>query len=118
MKSSPNPLARRASVTLERAAKEHDAPIWGTASKAISAPSKNRVEVNIARIARVSEQGQALFVPGKVLGSGTLDKKVTVGAFSFSTSAKSKIEASGGSALTVAEFIKKYPDGGGVKLVE
>jgi ribosomal protein L18E len=36
----------------------------------------------------------------------------------FSSSAKSKILAVGGSALTVDEFVKKFPDGSGVKLVE
>jgi kynurenine formamidase len=47
-----------------------------------------------------------------------IDKKVTVGAFMFSASAKNKILATGGSALTVDQFVKKFPDGSGVKLVE
>lgn len=116
--TSSNPIHRYASVMLERAGKEHHAPIWAAASKLLSGPAGLRVEVNLGRLSRVSDAGQAVFVPGKVLGSGLIDKKLVVGAFSFSQSAKSKLEASGGSALSVEQFIKKYPDGSGVKLVQ
>ena len=68
-------------------------------------------------MSRVADAGEAIFVPGKVLGTGVIDKKLVVGAFSFSSSARFKIEASGGSALSVEEFLKKYPKGSGVKLV-
>ncbi len=116
--TSSNPLQRHASVMLERAFKEHKAPIWEVASRLLSRPGKTKVEVNLGRISRLAEEGGALFVPGKVLGSGLIDKKVVVGAFSFSASARSKLKASGGSALSVDQFLKKYPKGSGVKLVE
>ena len=58
-----------------------------------------------------------MFVPGKVLGTGVIDRKVTVGAFNYSSGARSKIEASGGSALTIEQFVKKFPKGSGVRLV-
>jgi len=116
MKAS-NPVLRRASVMLERAGKKQRAPIWDEASVLLSNPSKTRVEVNLGRMSRLADAGEAIFVPGKVLGTGVIDKKLVVGAFSFSSSARLKIEASGGSALSVEEFLKKYPKGSGVKLV-
>ena len=76
------------------------------------------VEVNIGRISRLVKDDQVIFVPGKVLGTGVIDKKVTVGAHSFSESARSKIVASGGTVLSVQDFVKEFPDGRGVKLVE
>ena len=115
--TASNPVLRRAAVMLERAGKKHDAPIWAEASNLLSGPASNQVEVNLGRISRVAGDGQAIFVPGKVLGTGVMGKKVTIGAFAFSDSARSKIEASGGSALTIGEFLKKYPKGSGVKLV-
>ncbi len=118
MKVNQNPIRRRTSVMLEKAGKESDARIWALASDVISAVAKSRVQVNIGRIARVSQAGQAVFVPGKVLGTGLLDKKLVVGAFAFSGSARSKIEGAGGTALSVEEFVKKFPKGSGVKLVE
>ncbi len=116
--TSSNPVLRRTSVMLERAGKKQGAPIWSEASSLLAGPTKSRVEVNIGRISRVTAKFDAVFVPGKVLGAGAVDRKLVVGAFSFSSAAKSKIEASGGLALTVEEFLKKYPSGSGVKLVK
>ena len=115
--TSPNPLLRQTYVMLEKAGREHKAQIWAEASRLLSGPARTKVEVNLGHLSRLAKEGQALFVPGKVLGSGLIDKKVVVGAFSFSTTAKSKIEASGGSALSVEQFVKKYPKGSGVRLV-
>ncbi len=113
-----NPVLRRAAVMLEKSGRKEKAPIWALASDLISKPSRTKVEVNLGRIARVARDGEAIFVPGKVLGSGAFQKKVTIGAFSFSAGAKSKIEASGGKALTVEEFVKEHPRGSGVRLVK
>jgi len=104
-------------VLLEKAGKKRKTAVWSRASGLLSNPRKTRVEVNLGRIARVAEDGGAVFVPGKVLGTGMIDRKVIVGAFAYSSGAKSKIEASGGSALTVEQFLKKFPKGSGVKLV-
>jgi large subunit ribosomal protein L18e len=117
MKAS-NPILRRTAVMLERAGKKGSAPIWSEASTLLSNPARTRVEVNLGRISRISEDGEAIFVPGKVLGTGVMGRKVVVGAFAFSSSARSKIEASGGSALSIEQFLKKYPKGSGVKLVK
>jgi large subunit ribosomal protein L18e len=113
-----NPVLRHTSVMLERAARDNKAAVWQVASELLSAPSKNRVEINLGRLSRIAKPGEAVLVPGKVLGTGLMDKKVVVGAFSFSANARSKIEASGGSALSVEQFVKKFPKGTGVKIVE
>jgi len=116
--TSSNPLHRQMSVMLERAGKEKKARIWTAAARLLSRPGGTRVEVNLGKVSRMAEEGQAFFVPGKVLGSGLVDKKLVVGAFSFSASARSKLEAAGGSALSVEQFLEKYPKGSGVRLVQ
>ena len=116
--TASNPLLRHAAVMLERASKAKKAPVWDRASKMLGAPTGLRVEVNVGRISRIAADESAIFVPGKVLGTGLVDKKVVVGAFSFSAAARRKIESSGGSAMTVEQFLKKYPDGSGVRLVQ
>ena len=116
--TASNPLLRQTSVTLEKAGKKQKASIWRVASEMLSAPAVNRVEVNLNRISKVAKSGHPIFVPGKVLGTGLIQKKLVIGAFSFSSAAKSKIEASGGSALSVEEFLRKFPKGSGVKLVQ
>jgi large subunit ribosomal protein L18e len=115
--NSPNTLLRHATVMLERAWKEQKAPLWKEASRILSSPARTKVEVNVRRLSRLADDEEAIFVPGKVLGSGVMEKKVVVGAFSFSGDAKSKIEAAGGMALNIEQFLKKYPKGSGVKLV-
>ncbi len=115
---STNPILRHAAVMLEKAGRAQKAPIWATASSMLSADTKSRVQVNGGRLSRIAAAGDAVFVPGKVLGTGLMDKKLVVGAFTFSSSARSKIESSGGSALTIEAFLKKYPKGSGVKLVK
>jgi len=113
-----NPILRHTAVMLERAGRKEKAPIWTEAAALLSGTARTRVEVNLGRISRVSEDGEAVFVPGKVLGTGVMGRKLVVGAFAFSSSAKSKIVASGGSTLSVQEFLKKYPKGSGVRLVK
>ena len=118
MTPAPNPVAKQAVVMLERAGKKNQAPIWLAASRRLGSPAATKVEVNVGKISKVTSPGGAVFVPGKVLGTGIIDKKVEIGAFSYSASARAKIEASGGSAMTVEEFLARHPNGSGVRLVE
>ncbi len=97
--TASNPILRRTAVMLEKAGKTHKARIWSEASALLSSPAGTRVEVNLGRISKVVGEAHAVFVPGKVLGTGAAGKKMVVGAFSFSASARSKIEATGGAAL-------------------
>ncbi|HUI86335.1 MAG TPA: 50S ribosomal protein L18e [Nitrososphaerales archaeon] len=117
MKAS-NPELKHAVVMLERAGRKQNLPIWAEASELLARPASTKVEVNVGRISRIASSGAKVFVPGKVLGSGMVEKKLVVGAFSFSASARAKIEAKGGSAISIEQFVKKYPDGSGVKIVQ
>jgi large subunit ribosomal protein L18e len=112
-----NKLLRSAIVLLERKGRSTKSAIWMEAARLLASGNVTWPEVNIARLARLGD-ASAVFVPGKVLGTGNLERKLSVGAFSFSASARSKIEQAGGKALSVEEFVKKYPEGSGVALVK
>jgi large subunit ribosomal protein L18e len=116
--TSPNPILRKTLVLLERTGRRKKAPIWTVASELLRRPSSSSVEVNLSRIGRIADEGEVLLVPGKVLGFGTIDKKLTVGAFAFSASAKDKIVAKGGTAISLEDLVRQFPDGRGVRLVE
>ena len=62
-------------------------PIWKRVASDLAKPRRIRRSVNISRIERYCKSGENIVVPGKVLGSGTLTKKLTIGALSFSKSA-------------------------------
>lgn len=80
-------------------------------------PNRRRRELNLGQLERVARPGEIIFVPGKVLGGGYIKKKLTVGAFSFSSKAYRQILEAGGEALTLKEFLSRYGSGSGVRLV-
>jgi large subunit ribosomal protein L18e len=93
------------------------APAWRRVYELLNKPARQRVVVNVSKINRYANDGDVVVVPGKVLGSGDLEKKVTVAAFSFSYTALEKIEAAGGRALHILELVKENPKGKGIKII-
>jgi large subunit ribosomal protein L18e len=91
---------------LKRHSQKSKQKLWKTASSKLLASRKNRPEVNVGQISRHSKEGSQVLVPGKVLGVGNIDHKVTVAAYSFSRDAAKKIQASGGTCLDISEFMK------------
>ena len=86
-------------------------------AKRLERPRVNWAEVNLARIERVVDDGETIVVPGKVLGGGTLSKKVTVASVSWSPSAAQGIVGQGGSITTIADLMEKVPGGSGVRII-
>lgn len=95
---------------LERLSKKKDQKIWKTASEFLLSSRKNRPSVNVADIARNSKTGSRVVVPGKVLGAGSIEHNVTVAAFAFSESAKTKIVGAGGKCMSLSDFMNSTTD--------
>jgi large subunit ribosomal protein L18e len=102
---------------LRKASRAQSAPIWADVADRLQGPAQTWAEVNVSRLARVAPKGATVIVPGKVLGSGALAHPLTVAAFHFSASARTKIQAAGGHPITIGELIKKVPKGSGVKII-
>jgi len=113
-----NRINREEVVLLERKGKKDKIGIWRDAARYLSAPGSTETQVNVGHLSRLQDGMAPILVPGKVLGNGTPDKSLVVGAFSFSSSAREKIISAGGEALTIQEFLKRYPEGSGVRLVK
>ncbi|MBU7043101.1 MAG: 50S ribosomal protein L18e [Theionarchaea archaeon] len=92
-------------------------PLWIALSKRLSKPTRRTAEVNLSRIARYTQKGDTVVVPGKVLGAGILNHSVTVAAFAFSQSAREKIDVVG-RTLTIPQLMEENPKGTGVKIME
>lgn len=103
--------------TLRKAFKKNKTSIWRTLEHEISKARSIRREVNISRLSSVTKSDEVIVVPGKVLGSGEMDHKVTVCAFSISDMAAKKITDVGGKVITINELIDRYPDGRGVRII-
>jgi large subunit ribosomal protein L18e len=108
-------------LTLEktrRAAAKNNSAMWRSVYRSLSKPARYRCEVNLSRIQRYAKAGSILVVPGKVLGAGEINKPVTVAAAGFTSTAKTKINAAGGSIMTVDELIEQNPRGSGVVIMK
>jgi large subunit ribosomal protein L18e len=71
----------------------------------------------VGRIARYTKEGETVAVPGKILGTGTIEHKITVAAMNFSKEAKDKILNAGGKCLTIDDLLKTNPKGTRIKLM-
>ncbi|NQU98080.1 50S ribosomal protein L18e [Candidatus Woesearchaeota archaeon] len=90
--------------------------IWKRVATDLEKPSRNRRVVNLFNIEKNAKANETIVVPGKVLGTGELTKKVTVAAFNFSDSAFKKIKEKG-EVLSIPELLKHNPKGKKVRIL-
>lgn len=101
---------------LRKAARENNARIWKSVAEFLERPTRQRVRVNLSKVNRYTQEGDVVLVPGKVLGSGTLDHSVTVAAWDFSEKAFKKINNIG-RAITIKRMLEENPKGREVKII-
>jgi large subunit ribosomal protein L18e len=102
---------------LKKTSYEHKAKIWKTVAVKLEKPLRNRFEVNLNRIERNAKNNETVIIPGKVLGSGDINKSLTVAAFSFSDNAKKKILGAKGKVFTIRELMEKNPKGSNIRIM-
>lgn len=117
MSKPENKLLIKTLNLLRKSASKNNAPVWRRVRELLGKSKRNRVAVNISKLNRYTDEGDVVVVPGKVLGAGLLDHKITVGAFSYSESALKKLREVGCKIYTIEGLIRKYPDGSGVKII-
>lgn len=102
---------------LKKTSYEHKAKIWKTVAVKLEKPLRNMAEVNLSRIERNAKNNETVIIPGKVLGSGDVNKPLTVAAFSFSDNAKKKILDAKGKVFTIRELMEKNPEGSNIRIM-
>ncbi|MFX0058171.1 MAG: 50S ribosomal protein L18e [Candidatus Hodarchaeota archaeon] len=90
--------------------------IWRKVSKKLSGSRRNRVEANLYRINKKTKNNDVIVIPGKILGIGDLDHKLTIACLAYSKNAKKKIEGSGSKLISIEELLEKNPEGKNVKV--
>jgi len=83
-------------------------------AKLLAMPIKKWANVNLEKIDKAVKEGMTVLIPGKVLSSGMLTKKVKVLAWSVSKKALEKIKKSGSEFVAISEEIKKNPKLGSI----
>ena len=85
-------------------------------SKKLSGPRRQRVEANLNRINKKTKNNDVIVIPGKVLGIGELNHKLTISCLDCSKSAQKKIEDSGSKLISIEELLEINPTGEKVKI--
>jgi large subunit ribosomal protein L18e len=101
---------------LKKTAIENDAAIWKRVASDLEAPTRRRRVVNVYKLEKYTKDNETVVVPGKVLGTGELNKKITVAAYTFSEQAVQKINAKG-KCLSIKELVEKNPKGNKVRIM-
>jgi len=107
------------SLVAELKKRSHDQKvnIWKRIANDLEKPTRKRRVVNLSRINRYTKENEIIIVPGKILGAGILEHKLTISAFQFSDGAKEKIEKAGSKIIPLLELSKDNPTGKGVRII-
>ena len=116
MSSKTNPRLNDLIAELKSTSKDTDADVWRDVADRLEKPRSRHAEVNLGRIERYAREEETVVVPGKVLGSGALQKSVTVAAVDFSSSAETKIDQVG-ETVQLEQLLEENPDGADVRVI-
>jgi large subunit ribosomal protein L18e len=112
-----NPMLQGLIAGLRKKSREDEIPLWKKVADDLSRPSRKRRVVNLSKLDRFTKADETVVVPGKVLGSGDINHKVTVSAFQFSDGAKEKIAKAGGTIMALDELMKDNPKGKRIRVI-
>ena len=91
--------------------------IWRSVADKLSKTRKDSIQVNLSKLNKVTKENDVIVVPGKVLGDGDLDHKITIAAFTYSESAKNKLLHKKLKVQTIEELLESNPSGSKIKLI-
>ena len=111
-----NPYLAQLIQNLRKKSLELDARIWEDVADKLSMPTRRRIEVNLSHIDRHANDGDVILVPGVVLASGSISKKVSIAAWKFSPAAIKKM-GKAGKVMTIEELMQKNPKGSNVRII-
>jgi len=107
-KGPRNEAVKEAIVLLEKAGRKEKQALWKDVAKRLGKPRRNRASVNLWKLDALNEKlgKKFLLVPGKVLGTGMLEKPLNVIALEFSETARKKI-AEKGRVMSIADVLEE-----------
>ena len=114
--SKTNPRLQSLIAELKAVSRDSGAGVWQDVADRLEKPRRTHAEVNLGRIERYAREDETVVVPGKVLGSGALEKNVTVAAVDFSSTARTTIEQVG-EAVNLEQAAEGNPDGSNVRVI-
>ena len=92
-------------------------PAWIKVSDIISRPRRKKIALNLDEISLQCKDGENVLIPGKVLGTGSINKKIKIIALDFSESAREKLNKSKIEIFHIDEEMKKNPNAKNIKIL-
>ena len=90
---------------------------WLPLAGRLAGPARAYSSVDLNEIDAKTKEGDTVVVPGKVLGTGEISKKLRVCALGFSQSARAKLSKTKSEIVLIADEIKKNPRAQGIKII-
>ncbi len=112
-----NPVVQQLVVAFRKQFKSSKKMVWERIAELLLKPSRKKQGVNLTKLSKYVAEGDIVAIPAKVLSLGTLSKKVTVYALSYSTAARAKIEKAGGKALPLMDLITSKVEQSKIKIL-
>ena len=112
-----NPRLTELIRLLKQTSRENEVQIWSDIASRLEKSRNSYAEVNVSKINRYAKEGEVLIIPGKVLGSGVVETKVTIAALSFSDAAVSKINKINGECISIEQLISRNPKGSHIRIL-
>ncbi len=104
-------------IALKKQSKTEKVKIWSRIAHDLEKTNKNSRVINVFKINKYAKENETVVVPGKVLGSGDIERKINVAAFKFSNQAKEKIIGAKGNAIDLYTLMKTNPKGKLVRIL-
>jgi large subunit ribosomal protein L18e len=102
---------------LRKQSREKNAKIWLDIAENLAKPKTRRTAVNLSRISRNTKKKDLVIVPGKILGTGSLNHSLIIASFEVSDKAKKKLKAAKAKHLSIPELMEKNPTGANVRII-
>lgn len=91
--------------------------LWRRIADDLAKPTRLRRIVNLYKIDQMAKDDEIIIVPGKVLGTGEISRKISIAAYNFSSQAVDKLKASKCKVMTINEMISQNPKGKKVRIL-
>ena len=90
---------------------------WMGIASRLSGPTRKQASVNLDELEKKTKEGDTVIVLGRVLGMGSVSKKIRVCALGFSASAREKLKHGKSEIVSIGEEIKHNPKAEGIKII-
>jgi large subunit ribosomal protein L18e len=86
-------------------------------AKKLTRPTRMQAKINLEELGKEVKDGEKIIIPGKILGNGNIDKKITVIALAFSAGAKEKLKKAGCETKFLIKEIEENKTLKGIRII-